>query len=121
MSNNHIDVVHGDIKPQNVLVFKDATTSKTTVRMSDFGYSTVTAGAFGRVLLLKLRLWNAPEHHFGESTPCEGRMSFHLECFVFGLCLATTYRILHQGIQKAGRGFHLTHQLGHSVLKRLKI
>jgi len=29
-------VIHGDIKPQNVLVFKDAT-GKTTVRMADFG------------------------------------------------------------------------------------
>jgi serine/threonine protein kinase len=58
-------VIHGDIKPQNVLVFKDAT-GKTTVKMADFGYSTLATGDVGKVFLPKSRPWNAPEHHFGE-------------------------------------------------------
>ena len=36
-------VIHGDIKPQNVLVFMDST-GKTTFRVTDFGYSTLAAG-----------------------------------------------------------------------------
>jgi serine/threonine protein kinase len=58
------DVIHGDIKPQNVLVFKDAT--GTTIKVADFGYSTLAAGDAGKVFLPKSRPWNAPEHHFGE-------------------------------------------------------
>jgi len=47
-------VVHGDIKPQNVLVFDDAT-GKTTVKMADFGCSTLAASNAVNVLLPKLR------------------------------------------------------------------
>ena len=65
-SNKDIGVVHGDIKPQNVLVFKDAITRKITVKVADFGYSTLTVGESGKVFLPKSRPWNAPEHHFGE-------------------------------------------------------
>jgi serine/threonine protein kinase len=48
-----------------VLVFKDAT-GKTTIKVADFGYSTLAAGEAGKVLLPKSRQWNAPEHHVGE-------------------------------------------------------
>jgi serine/threonine protein kinase len=47
-----------------VLVFKDAT-GKTTVKMADFGYSTLATGDVEKVFLPKSRPWNAPEHHFG--------------------------------------------------------
>jgi len=60
-------VIHGDIKPQNVLVFKEAT-GKTTVKVADFGYSTLITSedrSLG-IVLPKSRPWNAPEHHFGE-------------------------------------------------------
>ena len=43
-SDNYIGVVHGDIKPQNVLVFKDAVTKKIAVKVADFGYSTLAVG-----------------------------------------------------------------------------
>jgi serine/threonine protein kinase len=65
-------VIHGDIKPQNVLVFKD-TTGKTTVKVTDFGYSTLVTGEEGSVFLPKSRPWNAPEHHFGEFQPLEAK------------------------------------------------
>jgi serine/threonine protein kinase len=64
-SNTGTDIIHGDIKPQNVLIFKDAT-NNTIVKVADFGYSTLAAGEEGKVCLPKTRPWNAPEHHFGE-------------------------------------------------------
>ena len=66
-SDKDIGVIHGDIKPQNVLVFKDAITKEITVKVADFGYSTLTAGESERVLLPKSRPWNAPEHRYGGS------------------------------------------------------
>jgi len=85
-------VIHGDIKPQNVLVFKD-TTGKTTVRMADFGYSTLAAGESGRVLLPKSRPWNAPEHHFGEFGISEAKTT---DVYSFGmLCLWLLFEKLH--------------------------
>ena len=84
-SDKNIGVVHGDIKPQNVLVFKDAITRKVTVKVADFGYSTLTAGESGKVLLPKSRPWNAPEHHFGEFKVHEAKK---MDVYSFGmLCL----------------------------------
>jgi len=81
-------VIHGDIKPQNVLVYKDST-GKTTVKVTDFGYSTLATGEAGpgRVFLPKSRPWNAPEHHFEEFTAVEAKKtdiySFGMLCFWF--------------------------------------
>jgi len=92
-SNTDADVIHGDIKPQNVLVFKDAT-SKTIVKVADFGYSTLTACEEAKVLLPKSRPWNAPEHHFGEFKVSEAKKtdvySFGILCFwvLFGYNLS---------------------------------
>jgi len=95
-SNTDTDVIHGDIKPQNVLVFKDAT-GKTTVKVADFGYSTLAPtellatgegldpGGTARVFLPKSRPWNAPEHHFGEFTVTGAKLT---DIYSFGmLCL----------------------------------
>ena len=93
-NENILGVIHGDIKPQNVLVFKDAITRKITVKVTDFGYSTLTMGESGTVLLPKSRPWNAPEHHFGEFTAHEAKKtdvySFGMLCLwvLFGDCLS---------------------------------
>jgi len=77
-------VIHGDIKPQNVLVYKDIT-GRTTVKVADFGYSTLGAGEAGRVFLPKSRPWNAPEHHFGGFTTYDAKKT---DVYSFGiLCL----------------------------------
>ena len=84
-SDKSIGVVHGDIKPQNVLVFKDAITREITVKVADFGYSTLTVGESGKVILPKSRPWNAPEHHFGEFNAQEAKKT---DVYSFGmLCL----------------------------------
>ena len=89
-SDKDIGVVHGGIKPQNVLVFKDAITKEITVKVTDFGYSTLTVGESGKVILPKSRPWNAPEHHFREFKVQEAKKtdvySFGMLClwFLFG-------------------------------------
>ena len=89
-------MIHGDIKPQNVLVYKGST-GETTIKVADFGYSTFAAsetfatdgglsqGGAARVYLPKSRPWNAPEHHFGEFTVSEAKKT---DVYSFGmLCL----------------------------------
>ena len=73
-----------------MLVFKDAITGEITTKVADFGYSSLTAGESGKVLLPKSRPWNAPEHHFGEFKTQEAKKtdvySFGMLClwFLFG-------------------------------------
>ena len=84
-SDEDIGVIHGDIKPQNVLVFKDSTTGDFTVKVADFGYSTLIVGGSGKVVLPKSRPWNAPEHRLGEFNAQEAKKT---DAYSFGmLCL----------------------------------
>jgi len=83
-SNKRADIIHGDIKPQNVLVFKDST-GKISVKVTDFGYSTLASGAEGGVFLPKSKPWNAPEHHWGEFKVPDAKKA---DIYSFGLlCL----------------------------------
>jgi len=109
-SNTGIDVIHGDIKPQNVLVYKDAT-GKTAVKVADFGYSTLATGealatgggVTGRVFLPKSRPWNAPEHHFGEFTTTGAK---NTDVYSFGmLCLWVLFGSAHTECKYEGISF----------------
>jgi serine/threonine protein kinase len=53
--------------------------------VADFGYSTLTADATGKVYLPKSRPWNAPEHHVREFTAPDAKLT---DVYSFGmLCL----------------------------------
>ncbi|KAM0452901.1 hypothetical protein ACHAO4_005320 [Trichoderma viride] len=56
-------IIHGDIKPENVLIFASETDNKINTRVTDFGYSTLHASNSSKA---QIRLpfsvpWNAPE------------------------------------------------------------
>jgi serine/threonine protein kinase len=77
-------IVHGDLKPGNVLVFKDEAGTY-VARVADFGYSTWFCDPNDVVSMPKSIPWNAPEHHHrGFSMPNAKKMdvySFGALCF----------------------------------------
>lgn len=80
------DIIHGDIKPQNVLIFKEQDGTY-TARVIDFGYSTRHADDTNPIMMAISKPWNAPEHNRldKEWTSSEARK---LDYFSFGmLCL----------------------------------
>jgi serine/threonine protein kinase len=78
-----IDIIHGDIKPQNVLVFNEEP-NKFVARVADFGYSTQFA-TDNPLYMPKSWPWNAPEHHHRGFKPSE---AVKMDIYSFGmLCL----------------------------------
>jgi serine/threonine protein kinase len=81
-------IIHGDIKPENVLIFKkhpDAPDAVNfTAKIIDFGYSTRYEDDDEYILMPRSRPWNAPEHCF-KCKPVEARK---MDLYSFGmLCL----------------------------------
>lgn len=62
LANPFIGVIHGDIKPENVLIFQDRS-SRFVAKVADFGYSTLAARDDDLIEMPKSEPWNAPEHH----------------------------------------------------------
>lgn len=54
-------MIHGDIKPENVLIFQD-NNGTYTARLTDFGYSTRYASDTDLHPMAATKPWNAPEH-----------------------------------------------------------
>ena len=67
LSDKFADIVHGDIKPDNVLVFQDET-NRPFARVADFGFSTIF-NSQSTVLMPKSGHWTAPEWHHRGFTP----------------------------------------------------
>ena len=58
-------IIHGDVKPQNVLIFKHEF-GKYVAKVTDFGYSTVFAGS-GGIKMPRTPTWVAPEWEEGKA------------------------------------------------------
>ncbi|KAL9100712.1 MAG: hypothetical protein Q9163_003938, partial [Psora crenata] len=56
------NIIHGDVKPENVLIFKDHN-GTFTARLIDFGYSTRYARDTDLHTMAATKPWNAPEHN----------------------------------------------------------
>jgi serine/threonine protein kinase len=55
----NIDIVHGDMKPENVLIFKN--NQRYTAKVTDFGLSIRSTDQDHLVKVIGSRLWTAPE------------------------------------------------------------
>jgi serine/threonine protein kinase len=79
-----LGIIHGDIKPENVLIFEDEF-GVYTASVIDFGYSTRFANEDDTILVPKSWPWHAPEHHDNGFKPAQARK---MDVFSFGmLCL----------------------------------
>lgn len=78
------DIVHGDLKPDNILMFSDVA-SGFTAKVADFGYSTLLAQDSQTIYMPESGHWTAPEwHHRGIGIESARRMdaySFAMICF----------------------------------------
>lgn len=80
-----LDIIHGDIKPQNVLVFR-AEDGSFTGKVADFGFSTRYAREDTRLVLPWSWPWHAPE--FDEYHEFTTAQALKTDVFSFGLlCL----------------------------------
>lgn len=82
-----VDIVHGNVKPQNVLLFDDEPntekyTNSGSAKLTDFGYSCFGAHDSDLVSLPYSGIWSAPEYH---DRGFELRSAKKVDIFSFGL------------------------------------
>jgi serine/threonine protein kinase len=84
IANRKLDVIHGDLKPHNVLIFQDAS-GNYIARVGDFGYSSHFQGQDDIVFLPRSVPWAAPEWHHRWFTAMDAKK---MDVYSFGLvCL----------------------------------
>ncbi|KAF4948637.1 hypothetical protein FGADI_9541 [Fusarium gaditjirri] len=78
-----LDIVHGDIKPQNILVYRHG--DKVTAKVTDFSYSCLGKSGNDIVHLPRSRPWHAPEYSHEGFKICDAKLmdiySFGMVCF----------------------------------------
>ena len=72
--------MHGDVKPQNILIYKEG--GDFTARVTDFAYSTRFVNENDLIHVPKTEPWNAPEHHDGQFTQAQAQK---MDVFSFGM------------------------------------
>ena len=100
MTYSKTGIIHGDIKPANVLVFENGSI-KYTARVADFGYSTWLAGTDDAVLMPRTPHWTAPEWHH---RPMHSASAIRMDVYSFGLlCL---WLLFYHGEETQRRNFY---------------
>lgn len=122
-----LDIVHGDIKPQNILIFEKSI-GVYRANVIDFGYSTQFATEDDFILLPKSWPWYAPEHSkFDRFKPHQAR---RMDVFSLGMLWLwvmfeeyfSGLAPLPQGLHWAEHYFQTTGEIGRSkeILAELK-
>lgn len=121
VTDSKTGVIHGDIKPANVLVFENDS-KVCTARVTDFGYSTWLGGTDDGVLMSRTPHWTAPEWHH---RPMDSASAVKMDIYSFGLlCL---WLLFYHGGETERRNFYkdlkseeetstLAHQLIHETI-----
>lgn len=86
------DVIHGDIKPENILVFGNKTQGL-TAKVADFGYSSVSTTDDDIVYIPCSRVWTAPEYHDRGFTVGAAK-----KIDIYSLGLVTAYLLFHDEV-----------------------
>lgn len=100
--NLWIGIIHGDIKPHNVLIFEERP-GLYTAKLSDLGHSIPFCNDDDRVPMASTRPWQAPEHNHRETYQLSDMIS--MEVYSFGMvCL---WLLFHERLFKLGITFNL--------------
>ena len=109
-----LDIVHGDIKPQNVLIF-DNEEGGYVARVADVGYSTQWALPDDLVRMPRSRPWDAPEWHHRGFTPTQA-MEMDAYFFWYGGLVATLLRCAEGRRCKLPGGFAYSNRSSRSCM-----
>ncbi|KAL8678042.1 MAG: hypothetical protein Q9186_005573 [Xanthomendoza sp. 1 TL-2023] len=118
-----LGIIHGDLKPQNVLIFQDHAGTY-SAKVIDFGYSTQYADDEHLVRMPISRPWNAPEHTWQNQkwTVSEARP---MDAFSFGiLCLWVLFEKTLSGataLDEKNEPFCSTDEQSTSILEKYKV
>jgi serine/threonine protein kinase len=88
-------IVHGDIKPENVLIFREST-GRYIAKVTDFGYSTRFATENDDIPMPRSWPWTAPEWRYR----CKPEQARKMDVYSFGLlCFWTMFESILSGVK----------------------